>query len=121
MYKMVLITNQSGIITTIENVFDLEVFEVIRASDTLSGLWYIEASDPDVIVLDLGQPELSRVIIASRLNHLSRRIPIVALTANATLSNYQVAVACGCRTMMELPIEEGQFVRDIAAFLPVRV
>jgi CheY-like chemotaxis protein len=119
MFKVVLIANEPQNIAHIVSVLRSHEYQIICAADALSGLWYIENLNPDLILLDVDLSELSGTAIASRLNHLSRQIPIMALTTTTSLERYQVALACGCKVVFTQPIDVSQVMREIIAFLPI--
>jgi len=62
----------------------LEGFEVIEAGDGLEALKLIEASPPDLVLLDLGLPVVDGVSVRKDLaaQVFSRNIPIVVITGS---------------------------------------
>jgi len=62
----------------------LEGFEVIEAGDGLESLKLIEASPPDLVLLDLGLPVVDGLSVRKDLaaQVFSRNIPIVVITGS---------------------------------------
>ena len=62
----------------------LEGFEVVEAGDGLEALKLIEASPPDLVVLDLGLPVVDGLSVRKDLaaQVFSRHIPIVVITGS---------------------------------------
>jgi CheY-like chemotaxis protein len=62
----------------------LEGFEVIEAGDGLEALKLIEASPPDLVLLDLGLPVVDGLSVRKDLaaQVFSRNIPIVVITGS---------------------------------------
>ncbi len=88
-------------------------FEILEASNGLEALEIIEASPPDLIFMDLKMPvmdgwEATRRI---RARECGRRIPIIALTAQAMAGDEQKALAAGCDDYVAKPIVDPEVVR----------
>ncbi len=68
----------------------LEGFEVIEAGDGLEALKLIEASPPDLVLLDLGLPVVDGVSVRKDLaaQVFSRNIPIVVITGSTDDLSY---------------------------------
>jgi len=68
----------------------LEGFEVIEAGDGLEALKLIEASPPDLVLLDLGLPVVDGVSVRKDLaaQIFSRNIPIVVITGSTDDLSY---------------------------------
>jgi CheY-like chemotaxis protein len=68
----------------------LEGFEVVEAGDGLEALKLIEASPPDLVVLDLGLPEVDGIAVRKDLAEqvFSRHIPVVVITGSTEDVSY---------------------------------
>ena len=68
----------------------LEGFDVVEAGDGIEALKLIEANPPDLVVLDLGLPELDGVAVRRDLaaQVFSRHIPIVVVTGSTEDVSY---------------------------------
>jgi CheY-like chemotaxis protein len=62
---------------------------------------------PDVIFLDMNMPEVDGCEAAQLLQADERttNIPIVMLSSHASLSDADIAKACGCITLLDKPLE----------------
>ncbi len=88
-------------------------FEIVEASNGQEALDLIELSPPDLIFMDLKMPvmdgwEATRRI---RARDRGRRIPIIALTAQAMAGDEQKALAAGCDDYVAKPIVDPEVVR----------
>jgi CheY-like chemotaxis protein len=82
-------------------------FQVVVAADGLRGLEAAHATSPDLILLDLGLPEIDGWECSRRLkaDDATRRIPIIALSAHAMVGDRQKAIEAGCNDFDTKPID----------------
>jgi two-component system cell cycle response regulator DivK len=89
-------------------------FRIIEASNGQEALDAVEAERPDLIFMDLKMPvmdgwEATRRI---RTRETGRRIPIIAVTAQAMAGDEQKALAAGCDDYVAKPIVDPNVVRE---------
>jgi two-component system cell cycle response regulator DivK len=94
-------------------------FEVLLATDGLRGLETARKERPDLILLDLGLPEIDGWECARRLkaDAATRAIPVIALTAHAMVGDREKATAAGCDDFDTKPIDFEALLRRMAALL----
>lgn len=82
-------------------------FIVLLAGDGLSGLSMAEAHAPDLILMDLGLPDIDGWECTRRLKAAAgtRGIPIVALSAHAMRGDREKALDAGCDEFDSKPID----------------
>jgi two-component system, cell cycle response regulator DivK len=96
-------------------------FEIAEASNGAEALSAVRADVPDLIFMDLKMPlmdgwEATRVI---RAEFPDRRIPIVAITAQAMAGDERKALAAGCDDYLAKPIVEAKVIAEkIERLLP---
>ncbi len=75
----------------------------------------------DVVVLDLVMPEVSGLVVAQQMRHLtlSKKTPIVVCTANMTIARRQLAGVPGITDIIAKPIDTASLVLAVAR-APVR-
>ncbi len=85
----------------------LRGYDVIVAEDGPQGLALAELHQPDLILMDLGLPEIDgwECVRRLRANVSTQSIPIVALTAHAMLGDREKALAAGCDEFDTKPID----------------
>ena len=81
-------------------------FEIQEATNGEEALEMVEANPPDCILMDLKMPlldgwEATRRIRASEIH---RRIPIIAVTAQALVGDEEQALEAGCDAYISKPI-----------------
>ena len=82
-------------------------YEVLLAADGLQGIERAQTQAPDLILMDLGLPEIDGWECVQRLraDDATRPIPIIALTAHAMVGDRQRAIDAGCDDFDTKPID----------------
>ena len=82
----------------------------------IEALQTIEKSIPDIIVSDIGMPEMDGYMLMQQVRMLERveHVPAIALTAYAGEVDYQQAMAAGFQMHVSKPVEPEELVRAIA-------
>jgi CheY-like chemotaxis protein len=82
-------------------------FEVMLAGDGRHGLAMARTHAPDLILMDLGLPEIDGWECTRRLkaDAETKRIPIIALSAHAMVGDRQKALHAGCDDFGTKPID----------------
>jgi two-component system cell cycle response regulator DivK len=82
-------------------------YEVLIATAGLDGLRLAYDARPDLILMDLGMPDIDGWECAKRLKAgvVTSAIPIIALTAHAMLDDRQKALDAGCDDFDTKPID----------------
>jgi CheY-like chemotaxis protein len=98
-------------------------YTVLTAASGEAGLTMAHAENPDVILLDLGLPEIDGWECARRLKQGAdtSAIPIVALTAHAMIGDREKALDAGCDDFDTKPIDFGALLEKIDRLLHVTV
>jgi two-component system, cell cycle response regulator DivK len=94
-------------------------YSVLQALDGLAGVKAAQESSPDLIVMDLGLPELDGWESAQRIrsNPATARIPIIALTAHTMAEDVSKALSVGFDACETKPVVYVRLIRKIAGFL----
>ena len=82
-------------------------YDVLIATAGLDGLELAQSARPDLILMDLGMPDIDGWECARRLKTevSTSVIPIIALTAHAMLDDRQKALDAGCDDFDTKPID----------------
>lgn len=94
-------------------------YSVITAADGEEGVELARERQPDLILMDLGLPILDGWDASRRLkaDELTRRIPIIALTAHAMAGDETRARDMGCDDFDTKPIDLPRLLAKIEAVL----
>jgi two-component system cell cycle response regulator DivK len=94
-------------------------YDVLVAPDGESGLRTAMSAMPDLILLDMGLPDLDGQTVAGLIkgSTLLSKIPLVAVTAWPQDFAAEMATAYGCDGYLSKPISARDFARQIGEFL----
>ena len=89
--------------------------ELMTAMQGRVGLELARKHSPDVILLDLHLPDLPgwQVLAQLKADHLTREIPVVVISADATTPQIKRLTAAGARAYLTKPIDITEFFRVI--------
>ncbi len=93
-------------------------FAVIHASEGLTGLKIASQKNIDLVLLDLGLPDIGGHTIAALLNRIPRDIPVVAVTASTDAATQRRALTYGCDGYITKPIDTRAFAGQVGQYLP---
>jgi two-component system, cell cycle response regulator DivK len=94
-------------------------YHVILAVDGRNGIAAAHSGTPDLILMDMSLPEIDGWEATRRLkaDESTRRIPVIALTAHAMVSDRQRALEAGCDEFETKPVEFQRLLTKIRAML----
>ena len=94
-------------------------YEVLIATAGLDGLRLAADARPDLILMDLGMPDIDGWECTKRLKAetVTSAIPIIALTAHAMLGDRQKALDAGCDDFDTKPIDFSGLLERMARLL----
>ena len=94
-------------------------FEVATAVDGRQGVEMAQTGEYNLILMDMGLPELDGWEAARRLRAVpaTERIPIIALTAHAMAGDREKAIEAGCDDYDTKPIELDRLLSKMKALL----
>ncbi len=94
-------------------------FDVISASDGVGGLTLAAKEMPDLILMDMGLPDLDghQATQLLRSDAITAGIPVIALTAHAMDADRQSALNSGCDDFETKPVDVSKLVQKIQALL----
>jgi CheY-like chemotaxis protein len=105
------IDNRRILVYRLKRIGDFDIIEADNGRDAIAA---VERDIPDLIFMDLKMPimdgwEATKQI---RLSEVGRRIPIIALTAQAMAGDEQKALAAGCDDYVAKPIVDPSIVKQ---------
>lgn len=80
-------------------------------------LQILAQSKPDVLLSDIGMPEMDGYMLMRQIKEQGKKIPAIALTAYAGESNHQKALEAGFQKHISKPVEPEELVRVIATLI----
>jgi CheY-like chemotaxis protein len=103
------------------DLLEVAGFEVLQTTRAMDGISVARAQHPDLILMDLGLPDMNGLQATKILKEdpLTIGIPIVALTAHSMPSDEATVMTAGCDGYISKPIDTRQFVKTLEKYLPV--
>lgn len=94
-------------------------YGVLQAGTGGEAAGLAERERPDLILMDLGLPDMSGLEVTRRLKQqpATQRIPIVALTGRTLEADVEACLAAGCDGYLTKPIDSHQLLERIQGFL----
>lgn len=109
--------------TLVRRIVHASDYTLMEARTGSEGLKIAETEDVDLILLDINLPDIDGYEVARKLRASAkremRRIPIIAVTANALKGDATKALAAGCNAYLTKPIDIQDLLQKIETFKPL--
>ena len=116
--RLLLVEDDSAIAEPLSRALDREGYTVTRASRGMDALAIAAGADPvDMVILDLGLPDLDGLEVARRLRKGGLEAPILILTARADEVDAVVGLDAGADDYVTKPFRLGELQARIRALL----
>ena len=94
-------------------------YQVLEAEDARQAVASLYKYRPDLILMDINLPGVDGYTLTSKLRTIAsvKKIPIVAITANAMRGDREKSLLAGCDGHIEKPIDIDKFLDQIAFYL----
>jgi two-component system, cell cycle response regulator DivK len=95
-------------------------FETVEAARADDGIRLARTKHPDLILLDIGLPDMSGLTVATILkaDANTRNIPIIVVSAFATEAHQHRALKAGCAAYIVKPVDRLRLLATLQSFLP---
>jgi DNA-binding response OmpR family regulator len=114
--RVLVIEDDPDIALGIKTVLDRSGFEVASSSDGRDGLRAFHAARPDLVILDIGLPEMDGWTVLERIRDLSE-VPVLILTAHSTEAEKVRGLRGGADDYLTKPFGNAEFVARVQALL----
>lgn len=106
----------------VKRVLGSQGYTVLWADTAERGLELAEQTTPDLILLDLGLPDIDGQTLVGYLRQVPgcENLPIVAVSAWPEDSARPMVLAYGCNDFISKPIDVRRFIASINAYFPQR-
>lgn len=106
--------------TLVRRIVHASDYTLMEARTGCEGLLIAETQDVDLILLDINLPDIDGYEVVRKLRSSAkcemRRIPIIAVTANALKGDATKALAAGCNAYLSKPIDIQDLLQKIESF-----
>ncbi len=101
--KVLVVDDESGILDTLQILFRSEGYDVAVASSGRAALTALEEERPDLVLSDIRMPGASGMDVLSRVRELDPELPVILMTAQASLTSAIRAVNDGAYHYIQKP------------------
>lgn len=105
--------------TLIRRVLGAEGYSVVDAINAKQAIEKLEASNIDLILMDINMPDMDGYTLTTRIKATERfsKIPIIAVTANVMRGDREKSLEAGCDGYIQKPIDIDTLPQQIERFL----
>ncbi|HEY5430224.1 MAG TPA: response regulator [Solirubrobacteraceae bacterium] len=114
--RVLLIDDDEGIARLLTTLLTRAGFEVLRADDGRGGLRTLYEAKPEVVLLDVGLPELDGWEVLERLRDISE-VPVLMLTARTDSADKIRGLRGGADDYLTKPFDNGELLARVEALL----
>lgn len=115
-HNIALVDDDRNILTSVSMALEAEGFSVKTYSDGEEGLKGIQATPPDLVVLDIKMPRLDGMEVLSRLRE-SSQIPVIFLTSKDDEVDEVIGLRMGADDYITKPFSQRLLIERIRALL----
>jgi two-component system response regulator ArlR len=101
--KILIVEDEKGISDFLKQGLEEESYEIIVASDGLSGLDLAITNNPDLILLDWMLPKMSGIDVCKEFRKTDSKTPIIFLTAKDTIQETIEGLKSGANDYIKKP------------------
>jgi CheY-like chemotaxis protein len=117
--RILVVDDDGDALALVREILETTGAEVTTVDSATAALQYVETARPDVLIADLGMPEMDGFELISRLRHARdsaiRDVPAAALTAYARSEDRGKALRNGFQMHLAKPIDPGELMAAVAS------
>jgi DNA-binding response OmpR family regulator len=117
--KVLVIEDSSGLADVICLILNSQwsAAEISHSSLGISGVAQVQDNQPDVVILDIGLPDISGFEVIKRIRRFSR-VPIIVLSAICDEEAIAAALEHGANRYITKPFRKSELIMGIEAVMP---
>lgn len=115
--NLLLVEDDALLANGLLTAFERENYQVAHAQDGATAKASLHAYDFDLMILDLGLPDMEGITILRDMRHHQNSIPVLVLTAREGVDQQVVALDAGADDYMEKPFDLRELLARIRALL----
>ena len=117
-YKVLVVEDARSILSMIQTILETNDYQVLTAQRCGQGILMLSSHVPDLVVLDLGLPDMDGEEFI-RIARRSSRIPIIVLSARTDEKDKIAALDLGANDYITKPFGTGELLARIRASLRI--
>jgi two-component system cell cycle response regulator DivK len=117
--KILVVEDHALNMELVVDVLEAAGYAVLEARNAEDGLAIARSESPDVILMDVGLPEIDGLTAtrALKADPATRSNPVVALTSHAMKGDRERIMAAGCTDHITKPIDTRSLARTVEAII----
>lgn len=115
-YKILLVEDEVNICNFVRAIFETNDYQVLDAHDGSSGRMLCRSHQPDLIILDLGLPDMDGIDFIREIR-IDLGIPIIVLSARSNESDKVTALDAGANDYITKPFGPEELLARVRATL----
>ena len=112
--------DEKNIVTSRQDILSDEGYEVVTASEGLSGLELIQADPPDLILLDIWIPGMDGIEVLKVVKTYHPDIEVLMMSGHGTIDTAVQATKLGAQDFIEKPFSLDELVESVGKALKIR-
>lgn len=112
-----MVDDERGVREVLRRVLTLDGYEVLTADGGAAALDLITRDVPDVVLLDVGMPDVDGLEVCRGLRRIGERVPILMLTARSAISDRVEGLDVGADDYMLKPFDVEELKARLRALL----
>ncbi|WP_419869376.1 response regulator transcription factor [Chryseobacterium sp. CT-SW4] len=117
MKKIVLIEDETSVVSFIKKGLQEKGYEISVAFDGLTGVRLVEENDFDLVILDIMLPEMNGLDVCKEIRKTNQHVPILFLTALGTSENIVLGLENGGDDYLVKPFKFIELVARVKSLL----
>lgn len=118
--RILIIDDEKNIVTSLQEILSDEGYEVVTASEGLSGLELIQADPPDLILLDIWIPGMDGIEVLKVVKTYHPDIEVLMMSGHGTIDTAVQATKLGAQDFIEKPFSLDELVESVGKALKIR-
>ncbi|MFN2329967.1 MAG: response regulator [Chromatocurvus sp.] len=115
--NLLLVEDDALLANGLLTAFERENYQVAHAADGATAKSSLHAYDFDLVILDLGLPDMEGITILRDMRHTQNSIPVLVLTAREGVDQQVAALDAGADDYMEKPFDLRELLARVRALL----
>jgi DNA-binding NtrC family response regulator len=108
--RVLVVDDETGILDSLRILLKSEGFHPVMAHGGRAGLAQLQAEAPDVVLTDIRMPEVGGVEVLEAARRTNPGVPVILMTAQATLQTAMQAVNAGAYYYIQKPFRNDELV-----------
>ncbi len=115
--KILVIDDEQELLNLMQNILEVEGFQVFCASNGADGILLNERKDPDLIILDLRMPEMDGIETLHKIRKYDNKVRVIILTGYGCPDTIREAADLNISEYLSKPFENEDLIRVVSQAL----